>query len=74
MDLSELDLRLYPNPTHNVLNFSQEVDRFDVFDLMGRYLFSGNGSYLDVSKLDQGMYLINLSLEESVRSSKFLKL
>lgn len=72
-DLNTIGLSLYPNPSNTILNFSQEVERFDVYDLMGRYLVSGSGSMMDVSKLDNGVYFINLSVEGHQFSTKFSK-
>jgi hypothetical protein len=67
------DFYIYPNPSQTFLNFSKATDRYVIFDFLGRFVKSGEGSIVDVSNLDNGVYLINLLVEGIQLSSKFSK-
>ena len=65
---SPFEMRLYPNPTnenyvivHTNVSGTKEIE---VFDLLGKKLIdiSLNSNYLDISKLNPGIYLLNISV------------
>lgn len=65
----ELNLSVYPNPANNQLNISIDgynITQFRVFDCTGRMVksntASGNSVSVDISTLPNGMYLLNLVL------------
>ena len=72
-EFSSVHFGLFPNPSQNTLKFSQYVESFDVFDLMGRYIFSGSGEFVDVSNLMEGVYFLNFTHEGAKLSAKFSK-
>ena len=66
---SPFEMRLYPNPTnenyvivHTNVSGTKEIE---VFDLLGKKLIdiSLNSNYLDISKLNPGIYLLNISVD-----------
>ncbi|TRX15948.1 LamG domain-containing protein [Flavobacterium franklandianum] len=70
-------LILYPNPTKNVINFSETSELngkgFRVVDLSGKTMLSGklaDETCIDVSRLSIGIYLLKV---EGEYASKFLK-
>ena len=73
-------LSLYPNPTHNVINLSADMQgrtEVKILDLSGRtvkhYVVNGlNALRLNVSDLQSGVYFISVSNEGSTLVSKFI--
>ncbi|NBL64003.1 T9SS type A sorting domain-containing protein [Flavobacterium sp. NST-5] len=53
-------LKIYPNPTTETLNFSEELKNISVIDITGRILKSFPGSYskIDISQLSTGNYIL----------------
>ena len=70
-------ITLYPNPTSDYLKIKSErkINNVQIFDMSGKLLISSkiNDSKVDVSKLTNGLYLINLITESGVINSKFIK-
>ena len=50
----------YPNPTQSQINFSQEINNLEVFDIVGRKVksFQDSSSNYDVSNLNKGIYIL----------------
>ncbi|MFY0632015.1 MAG: T9SS type A sorting domain-containing protein [Flavobacteriaceae bacterium] len=72
------DLIVYPNPVKNVLNINPNYDVNDTYriiDLNGKQISAGKmiNHTIDVTKLKQGVYLIELSDEEETFVQKFIK-
>lgn len=62
VEIGNLDVEYYPNPTSNLINFSQQVSKVTFFDLTGREVKSAvEVAQLDVSDLEEGTYLMVLS-------------
>ena len=59
---TKTDFSIFPNPTSALLTFSQK-DSYDIFDLTGQRVLStvNQVSKLDVSQLNEGMFLIRNS-------------
>ena len=52
-------LRVYPNPSSNRIYILGANDRIDIFDMMGKKVYSENNSeVIDISSLKKGMYFI----------------
>jgi len=72
-------ISIYPNPVNDVLNISSketEVSHINVYDLNGRVvkLFNLNiPTYIDVSDLPQGVYIIEIKTLVGVHIIKFVK-
>lgn len=72
-DLGAYAVRIYPNPTENVLYV--EIDaaasfKASLYDLSGRLVVEQiNGNRINVSSLDEGMYLLKLA---DTNSNKYL--
>lgn len=50
--------QIFPNPTKNTLNFSQELKEFNIYDLSGKLILKEKGNQINVSNLPNGTYLI----------------
>ncbi|MTE26163.1 T9SS type A sorting domain-containing protein [Winogradskyella ouciana] len=75
-------LRLYPNPTSDVLNieFKSVIadGTLEVFDILGKQVFvqsitSNNISQIDVTNWESGLYLIKMSSENGEETKRFIK-
>lgn len=75
-------LRLYPNPTSDVLNieFKSVIadGTLEVFDILGKQVFvqsitSNNITQIDVTNWESGLYLIKMSSENGEETKRFIK-
>lgn len=66
--------QIYPNPTKNVLNFSENLKEITIYDLSGKSILKGKGSQINVSNLPTGNYLLK-GITNSGKSinQKFIK-
>ena len=53
------DFYFFPNPTQDVLNFSNKVN-FHIVNLLGKRIQSGEGDFVDVSLLAPGLYYLEM--------------
>lgn len=78
-DTELADLKIYPNPVGNQLNMETSVDLTDriatVFDISGKRVLNSKltSNSLNVSKLQSGVYLLQLETEGKVMTKKFIK-
>ncbi len=68
-------IEVYPNPTSNILNFSEEMQEVQVYDLSGKLVLSNprTDSQIDISVLEKGAYLIHLHNENGASIKKIIK-
>lgn len=67
---------LYPNPANNELNISiDNVSRVEVYDLLGKMMLSEAhpGSNINVSALQQGVYIVKIHTDNDCYTEKFIK-
>src|SRR5690606_27416501 len=73
------DLKLYPNPVQNILNFQSANNDFvdvSISDINGRIIIAMKNfvsNEIDVSALKTGMYFINIQSSEGGVTKKFIK-
>jgi hypothetical protein len=67
-------LAIYPNPTTGVLNFSEKLSNVEVYDVVGRkvYSLSEAETSINVSGLSAGHYLLVANKEGERISVKFV--
>lgn len=79
---NSLELSLYPNPTTSILNIELNTSEvrldFQVFDILGKQVIKGrsnsqNHLKIDVSNLQQGLYLIKIASEDKNVTKRFVK-
>lgn len=77
-----LNLKLYPNPSDAVLNISMQnyVANLDVqmFDILGKLVFKQtintiDVAQIDVSELQEGLYLIKFTIGDKSETKRFIK-
>lgn len=77
-------MSIYPNPSNDMLSVSTNTDNdlithYSISDLNGRLLIASNGIQnqktirIDISKLNVGMYLLKIKLNNQYNISKFIK-
>ena len=75
-----IEYRLYPNPVNNTLKVERpdvikEID-YEIFDLSGNILFKGSlkkNMEIDLHELAQGVYFINLRVDQNQQVFKIVK-
>jgi len=67
---------IYPNPTTNQINFTQNnsiiESEYTLFDGLGKVILTGTGSQADLTNLTNGIYFIKLSIDP-IHSYKIIK-
>ncbi|NRA93782.1 MAG: T9SS type A sorting domain-containing protein [Psychroserpens sp.] len=73
------DVRLFPNPTINILNVStavqDQITAMSIMDLNGRIILDidAEATVVDVSNLQSGMYLMNIETNSGSVTKRFIK-
>lgn len=63
----DLGIKLYPNPaaSHFTISSNQENLQFEIFDMKGRLLLKGSNKKVIINELEQGSYIVKITLENS---------
>lgn len=75
----DVSIRLYPNPVETNLNIARPwsvVDLVEITDLSGRIIMQErdfSNSFINVSELEDGLYILKLTHKDVVKSIKFTK-
>jgi hypothetical protein len=73
-NISDGVLRVYPNPTTNILYLTKMANRVEVYGLTGNLVKSVlNTNVLHLGELDNGLYVLKLFVGEQVLNVKVLK-
>ncbi len=78
-DFNTSKVKMYPNPTSNVLNIesTSAVELVSISNLLGQVILSKTSNTslvsVDVSSLQAGVYITNTTIDGNVSSSKFVK-
>jgi hypothetical protein len=69
----------YPNPVNDILNssYSSEIYSVKVINLLGQEVISrkvlNNSTQIDMSNLPAGTYIVNMTIENTIKSIKVIK-
>ena len=71
-------IKIYPNPVTDLLYFESQFtnnEQFEIFDLRGRKIKSGkiSGNTVNVSRLQNGMYVLKILGENLKQVTRFVK-
>lgn len=74
---SENSFKLFPNPTSDYLNFTvplKKDDQIEIFNNLGDKILNIDifNNSIDVSKLEKGIYFLNIKSEKTKSVSKFI--
>ncbi|MFD0991186.1 T9SS type A sorting domain-containing protein [Mariniflexile jejuense] len=76
-DIEHYKSSLYPNPVKNVLNIktvNNDIIKLELYNLLGKKVASNiNSNHINVENLSKGIYLVQITTETGVSTSKFLK-
>jgi hypothetical protein len=81
LTIQSINVSLFPNPVNDVLTLqtNSSVKEVTIFNTLGQDVFTNNSSFvgendMDVSNLDTGMYIINITTNDGrTITKKFLK-
>ncbi len=60
-------VKIYPNPTRDLINISGEFNRYELYDLYGKVLQSGSENQLSLEKFPSGLYILKLDQGQSFK-------
>lgn len=74
-ELNTLNITFSPNPTQGKITFTEKVDEVKVFDLSGRLVKTNtvNTTEVDLSDLQKGVYMMQVSQNNKTLTSKVVK-
>lgn len=78
--LQAQNFKMYPNPASDILNLRADevIDEVEIVDLSGKTVYRSNGTTeelrIPVASLEQGIYMIRVSVNGEYSVSKFTKL
>jgi len=63
--VSDNSITLYPNPTSGIVNIATEevVKEINIYNMIGQQIWKGKEKQLDLSSIEQGVYLIHIQFE-----------
>lgn len=65
------DIKIYPNPVKNKLNFSKEIRKITIIDLAGKVLSTQtDANQTDMSKFPNGVYLLVMEHENGTKETR----
>ncbi|WP_309640317.1 T9SS type A sorting domain-containing protein [Flavobacterium sp.] len=74
---TQTNFSIFPNPTKNVLNIvkNQSIDAITITDVSGKKVIEvrTNTNQVDVSKLQQGIYFMQIQSQGKITTQKFIK-
>ena len=78
-DLDDITFHYFPNPFTNILNlaFSKEMSSVSIYDYLGRRIYLQNindkNAQLDLSTLASGTYIIQVQIDQGLKSFQIIK-
>ncbi len=78
-DFVASNIKMFPNPVQNSLtiNATDKITKLSVFNVLGQQILSINPDHnsviLPTENLEKGTYIIKVTIDEKVASSKFVK-
>ena len=75
----DAEFSLSPNPAKEVLNLkaSKAISNIEIYNVMGQKILAKKinavNNSIDISKLNKGMYLMNVTIDSTTESYRFIK-
>jgi len=67
-------IHLFPNPSNNILNFSETVESMSITDITGKKILQENNiNKISIAELENGIYFIHLKSSTYFNTQKFIK-
>ena len=75
-DYSDLELKLFPNPTHSIFNIYINESEFSItiYNILGKMVLkSKNSKTINISNLKTGAYFVKISTDRGSLTKKIIK-
>ncbi|MEI7979192.1 MAG: T9SS type A sorting domain-containing protein, partial [Bacteroidota bacterium] len=68
-------LNIYPNPSVGSINidYNERFSTINIINLQGKTVLQSNQKSIDISGLENGIYIVQIATENGVLNSKFVK-
>ncbi|MDR1846789.1 MAG: T9SS type A sorting domain-containing protein [Bacteroidales bacterium] len=68
------DFAIFPNPTHKEINIAcdEKINNIEVVDLLGKVVYQGNKTVIDVSNLARGNYFVRIYTNKGTITKKVI--
>lgn len=67
------NIELYPNPASDFIHIKSEYNiRFELYDITGKIILTGSEKLIDVSNLNNGLYIIKIRQNEDISIQKIM--
>jgi hypothetical protein len=69
------NVNVSPNPATNVLNIAtdEQTVKVEIYSINGALISSGNQKTIDISSLNQGIYLLMVQTDKGLTQTRFIK-
>jgi len=69
------ELSVSPNPATNVLNIAtdEQLENVTIYNINGALVKTGNQNIIDISVLNQGMYVLKVQTNTGITQTRFIK-
>lgn len=68
------NIQIFPNPSNNILNFSETVESISITDVTGKQIQQQNNTQkISIVELENGIYFIHLKSSTYFSTQKFIK-
>lgn len=74
-NLDDNKVTLYPNPAHSILNVSTKnsIENITIFNMLGAKVLETTAKNINVSGLQNGIYLVNITTNIGTTTKRFIK-
>ncbi len=62
-----------PNPTKDIITIHGDIDKVEIYNLLGKRIRSTSKNTIDLSKQKTGMYILKIYTDKKVTTTKILK-
>lgn len=71
-DLLAESILVYPNPTAGLVNIDADmnIQSYDLYNISGQHLLTGNSNSIDISDMDAGVYFLQINTVQGVTTKK----
>ncbi|MDR1726262.1 MAG: T9SS type A sorting domain-containing protein, partial [Bacteroidales bacterium] len=68
------DISVYPNPAHKEINITcgEKINSIEVVDLLGKVVYQGKETTIDVSAFAKGNYFVRVQTEKGTITKKVI--
>lgn len=71
-EIDSTEIRILPNPASNIVKISSQIKHVNVYDITGKKVMETNQNTFNVSTLNNGIYLIEITTNNGIKVVKRL--